>query len=212
MIEGCNMKLVSLLLVILIFAGCSDSGGKKSKNNDNKPFNVGQKILIIGDSLAAGYGATKYENTPAGCLDQIQNDGVVDKAVPGYTSEEILEVAKAEIKSDFKIIFISSGGNDVFREMYQPNSYPNQKTLGEMQSIFDEALKTGAQVVYLGINPPLQGTERLPQISQLASRMGVVVVDGMKDFWFDSNFMDQDNIHPNDNGYKIMCQRILNSI
>lgn len=48
------------------------------------------KIVITGDSLAAGFRATDPAVTPKGCLSTLPNTGVVNYAIKGQTSSEIL--------------------------------------------------------------------------------------------------------------------------
>jgi hypothetical protein len=73
------------------------------------------------------------------------------------------------------------------------------------------ACRASAVVVYLGLNPPFTGGERMPQISQLARSKGVIVVDGMNGFWGNTNLMS-DKIHPNNLGYSILCDRVLTAL
>ena len=169
-------------------------------------------IAVVGDSLAAGFKATNSKVKPAGCLSQnFDHDKMVNIAVPGLTSEQILKATRKILKYNSKLVFISSGGNDTLKDDKNPGSYPKQKTLDEMNLMFDAFLKTGAVVAYLGLNPPAPYPIRLPEITQLALSKGVIVVDGMNGFWGDSQFM-ADRIHPNNAGYAIMCSRIISSI
>ena len=109
------------------------------------------------------------------------------------------------------LVFVSSGGNDTLKDNDKPGSYPVQKTLSEMNEMFDKLIASGALVVYLGLNPGVVGAERLPEISKMAKAKGVIVVDGMNGLWENSSLM-ADRIHPNDAGYSIMCDRILNAL
>ena len=169
-------------------------------------------IAVVGDSLAAGFKATDSKVKPAGCLSQnFDHDKIINIAIPGLTSEQILKAARKILKYNSKLVFISSGGNDTLQDDKKPGSYPKQKTLDEMNLMFDAFLKTGAVVAYLGLNPPAPYPIRLPEITQMALNKGVIVVDGMNGLWENPQLMS-DHVHPNNAGYAIMCSRIVSSI
>lgn len=79
-----------------------------------------------------------------------------------------------------------------------------------MTKLFDRLLATGALVVYLGLNPPYAGAERLPAITEIAKSKGVLVVDGMAGFW--NTQLMGDEFHPTTEGYRQMCQRIVEAV
>ena len=53
--------------------------------------------------------------------------------------------------------------------------------------------------------------ERLLSLAALARLQGVLVIDGMAGLWTDPLMM-ADDFHPNDAGYKVMCDRILQEL
>lgn len=169
-------------------------------------------IAVVGDSLAAGFRATDKKVKPAGCLSRnFDHDKIINVAIPGLTSEQILKAVNKILKYNSKLVFISSGGNDTLQDDKKPGSYPTQKTLDEMNIMFDAFLQTGAVVAYLGLNPPAPYPIRLPEITQLAMSKGIIVIDGMNGLWGNSLLM-ADSHHPNNMGYSIMCNRIVNGI
>jgi lysophospholipase L1-like esterase len=214
-----HLKLTaSILLTIGLFA-CdnSSSNNKGVTGQTTSPLAIQNAnpgtghIAIVGDSLAAGYRATMDQVKPAGCVKQLPHDQIFDGAIPGLTSEQILKTMATIQNEKPKLIFISSAGNDTMRDHSTPGTYPEAKTLSEMTRIFDIAINTGAVVAYLGLNPPVPYAARLPQVSALATSKGIIVVDGMNGFWTDTSLM-ADEIHPNDAGYGIMCNRIIQAI
>lgn len=168
-------------------------------------------IVVMGDSLASGFGSTDKKFTPAECLHRAFNRDTVDLSKPGSKTDQILEKIDEVVSRKPSLVFVSSGGNDAMADIVFPGSYSSEQTLHEMAQMFDRLLSTGAKVVYLGLRPPYPGSERLPEISALAQTKGVMVVDGMDGFWGHTELM-HDLIHPNDKGYEIMCQRILDTI
>lgn len=199
--------LATVTVALTVLSACSNSSGNSNPPiQNNKP---GQgSIVVLGDSLAAGSGGTDPKHIPAGCLAQEFGRTVSDMAVPGLTSEEILAKADLATADSPSLVFVSSGGNDAIREHYKPGSYSAQKSLSEMSSLFERLISSGALVIYLGLNPPYPGTQRMTEISDLARQKGVIVVDGMAGFWGNNDLM-ADQFHPNDKGYAIMCSRIV---
>lgn len=211
------MKKILLLVTLSIFCGCSGSSSngnsqtpKTNTRIENAHPGVGP-IAVIGDSLAYGTGATDNAVKPADCLAQLQNTGVSSFAVPGTTSVHVAASAPSALAIQPKLVFVSSGGNDTMIEYNRPGQYPEAKTLKEMNDLFDLLVAENNIVAYLGLNPPVPYATRLPQISQLAESKGVIVVDGMNGLWTDPSMMS-DQIHPNNAGYAIMCNRILSAI
>lgn len=208
------MKSIFLTLVAVLFvANSSQAFDTKSVSTFilNEHPGVGH-IAVVGDSLAAGFRATDKKVKPASCLSRnFDHDKMINIAIPGLTSEQILKAANKIVKYNSKLVFISSGGNDTLHDHRKPGSYPEQQTLDEMNVMFDMFLKTGAVVAYLGLNPPAPYPIRLPKITQLALSKGIIVIDGMNGLWEEPLFMADDH-HPNNAGYLIMCNRIVNGI
>jgi lysophospholipase L1-like esterase len=202
------MKKIALILFVSIFSQMSFA---QTGSVTNEHPGIG-KILVVGDSLAAGFKATDGKVKPAGCLERnFDHSKMINVAVPGLTSSQILKAVQKVKKQNPKLVFVSSGGNDTLKDDKNPGSYPVQKTMDEMNVMFDDLLKTGAVVAYLGLNPPAPYPIRLPEITKLALTKGVIVIDGMNGLWGDPQFM-ADSKHPNNLGYSIMCQKIVNGI
>lgn len=200
--------------IFLFFFGLSVSAYSDSFSNPVVNSHPGPgKIIVIGDSIAYGTGAMDSVNTPTGCLQsQFPNLSVSNLAVPGATTKDTLKKLPVLLKNSPTLVFISTGGNDVLRNFYLPGSYPAQNSLQEFENIVSEFQKAGALVAYLKINPPFDvSTEkRLVPMADQAQASGAVIVDGMDGLWGTDKMFDL--LHPNDNGYEIVCQRILEAV
>lgn len=207
------MKTILLTLCTALFLiGPSSSLAQTiSTSIINEHPGVGH-IAVLGDSLAAGFRATNKNVKPAGCLsDNFDHNKIINVAVPGFTSEQILKAMNKILRYKSKLVFVSSGGNDTLHDHKKPGSYPAQKTLNEMNFMFDELIRSGAVVAYLGLNPPAPYPIRLPEITQLALSKGIIVIDGMDGLWENPLLMADDK-HPNNLGYAIMCSKIVSGI
>jgi lysophospholipase L1-like esterase len=212
------MKNIILLVTLAALTSCSGSssgngsGPIKQNSGEIQNANPGAGFIsVMGDSLAYGTGATDDNVKPAGCLAQLPNTGIKVTAVPGYTSTRIYDTLTQTFAPNPKLIFVSSGGNDTMIDENHPGEYPESKTLMEMTALFDRLIEQNNVVAYLALNPPVPYSTRLPKISELAKSKGVIVIDGMNELWTDPTMM-ADQIHPNNAGYAIMCNRILSAI
>lgn len=204
-------------LFISLLVGCSSSddgaAGAGPKITNSKP-GVGN-IQVIGDSLAYGTGAdTDSLVSPAACLQNKFTDAtVLLNAIPGQTTDELVDNVPYYLAQPPKMVFISTGGNDAFAEYYQPGSYPADKSVRELKRIVLQYQNAGSLVVYLAINPPFDAgaAKRLQEMTKVARENGAIIVYGMDGLWNDSSKMS-DQIHPNDAGYKIMCDRIKSAV
>lgn len=165
-------------------------------------------IAVMGDSLAWGYGAGDLNNRPAGCLANHFATPAINYAIPGYTTEQAEQTLATVLSHKPKLVFISSGGNDALYNATGEQEYSEDKTMLEMDRIFTALTDSGAVVLYLSLDPGLNLSVRLPKITQLALSKKILVVDGMQGFWGHKNLL-YDVFHPNDAGYKIMCDRII---
>jgi lysophospholipase L1-like esterase len=217
------LKSFLILTFTISIVGCSSdnkgsSGGGKA--SDVPPIQFSKPgegtVKVVGDSLAFGLGASSAAQslTPTNCLRANFPGTYLNLAKSGATSEDLKNRLDFIVKGPTKMYFVSAGGNDVLYTIAGLN-YPEQKTLDDMNIVFDRLLSTNAVVVYLSLNPPVQPpyekTERLPKITALAQSKGIVIVDGMKNLWADPLYM-ADDVHPNDLGYEKMCGVIVNSV
>ncbi len=166
-------------------------------------------MVVLGDSLASGWGTSEESVRPAGCLDASFEGEMHGMAIPGNTSKGVLNKLDEAIAKNPKLVFVSSGGNDAIRNR-SGGAYPPERTYQEMAEIFDRLLATGAVVAYLGLNPPFEAAARLPVVSEIARAKGVLVIDGMNGMW-GTDYM-ADLIHPNTKGYTEMCRRIVEAV
>lgn len=77
----------------------------------------GINVIVLGDSAAAGVGATHQQHALSGllysALSNIGSARVVLKAKTGYTSEDVLNMLQTAAAEKFNVALISVGVNDV---------------------------------------------------------------------------------------------------
>lgn len=172
----------------------------------------------MGDSLAYGYGASATGMTPERCFSRHFPGKSFNYAVNGYTTSDLMghlqKVLPPHLRNEKlapAMIFVSIGGNDALLNRVKEGRYPERKTMEEISRLFDQLLATKALVVYLALNPPYSGLDRLQKISHLARLKGILTVDAMGGLWKNNEYMS-DLVHPNDRGYDLMCQRIVQAV
>jgi acyl-CoA thioesterase-1 len=158
-------------------------------------------ILVLGDSLSAGYGV-KVDATWVALLQRrlaAQGYGyrVVNASVSGETTggartrlPRALELHKPSI------VVLELGGNDGLRGL------PIKQVRGNFESMIEQVRNAGAQVVLVGMRmPPNYGAEYADSFhalyGELARKYQVPVLDFFLDgVALDDNLMQADGIHP----------------
>lgn len=102
-------------------------------------------ILIIGDSLAYGTGASSPATSLAGIIGgKFPRADLANKAVNGSTTKQLLDRINADIDAHYEVILIIIGANDIIRP------YINlSKSSGNISKIYEAASKSADNVVAL---------------------------------------------------------------
>lgn len=158
-------------------------------------------ILIVGDSLSAGYGLAIHENWPALLQERLQASGypyrVVNASISGdTTSGGLARLPRALERNSPAVVVIGLGGNDGLRAIPIPEI---RRNLARMIQLSRE---NGAEVLLAGIHiPPNYGpayTEAFHQVfHELAQEYGTglvpFILDGVA---LDPALMQDDGLHP----------------
>ncbi len=160
------------------------------------------RLLVLGDSLSAGYGIDEEEGWVNLLSERLASEGyaytVVNASVSGETSEgglKRLPRLLSEHNPDWVILEL--GGNDGLR------GYPVSDLGDNLASIVALSREQGAEVLVLGMQiPPNYGPRYTRQFTdlypQLAQEHNLPLVDFMLDgIATDDSLMQRDGIHPN---------------
>lgn len=159
-------------------------------------------MLIVGDSLSAGYGLAIHENWPSLLQERLADAGyphrVVNASISGdTTSGGLARLPGALERNQPSIVIIGLGGNDGLRAIPIPEIRRN------LASMIQFSESAGARVVLAGIHiPPNYGpayTQAFHAIyHELAKEYGTglipFILDGVA---LNSELMQDDGIHPN---------------
>ncbi|MFL6375827.1 MAG: arylesterase [Pyrinomonadaceae bacterium] len=221
-----NSRTLQILFVSLAAAfaiGCQT--GKPSSNPAamNKPLATPQstgnrpKIICFGDSLSAGFGLEEKESYPYLLQQKLNADGydyeVVNAGVSGDTSTGGLERADWVLGQDnAKIVILELGANDMLRGM------PPAKLKDNLDKIIKKAQARGLKVLLCGmLAPPTMGAQYEREFTSafpdLASEYKVAYLPFLlENIALNKDLNQQDGIHPNAAGEKIMTDNVYKAL
>jgi len=159
-------------------------------------------ILVVGDSLSAGFGMDLEKSWPRLLQKRLDDNGhryrVINSSITGDTTQGGL-ARLPRLLSRYRpaVVIIEMGGNDGLRGLGIP------VTTGNLSSMIEQSQAAGAEVILAGIRlPPNYGatyTERFyAMYTDLRDRYGVSLVPFLLEgVALDPGLMQEDGIHPN---------------
>jgi len=171
-------------------------------------------ILIVGDSLSAGYGMKLEQSWPRLLQRHLDNEGqkyrVVNASITGDTTQGGLNRLPGLLsKHEPELVIIELGGNDGLRGLGL------QVTRTNLTGMIEQSIQAGAQVLLAGIQlPPNYGsfyTDRFRDMyRELADEFGVLLVPFfMEGVALNPEMMQRDGIHPNAAAQPRLLQNVL---
>jgi lysophospholipase L1-like esterase len=195
----------------------STQKAKETKIFSRELKNPKTKILMIGDSVIVGVGATNPLNSLPGRMSKLYPDStIISRGVAGSTTKDLVSlINNAIINKHYDIAFIFCGGKDIIH-FVNPKKYAHN-----LSQAFLRLQKIANTVVY--ISPPNVGlspifpfpisyfysfyARKLKDVAiSVTQKHGVVHIDLFREDHED-NFRNRpelyasDRSHPNDEGY-----------
>lgn len=158
-------------------------------------------ILIVGDSLSAGYGLAMHENWPSLLQDRLEAAGyphrVVNASISGdTTSGGLARLPRALERSSPAVVIIGLGGNDGLRAI------PIAEIRRNLARMIQLSQAEGAEVLLAGVHiPPNYGpayTGAFHRVyHELAQEYGTGLVPFiLEGVALDRALMQEDGLHP----------------
>jgi acyl-CoA thioesterase-1 len=170
------------------------------------------RILVLGDSIAAGYGLAADEAFPARLESHLRRAGhevrVIDAGVSGDTTAGGLARLDWALADRPHVVIVELGGNDGLRGIAP------QATRANLDAILARLKARGPRVLLTGmLAPPNLGAEYGRAFDaiypELAAKHGVAlypfILDGVA---AQPDLNQRDGIHPNARGVAVMVDRI----
>lgn len=191
------MNKVFILVLCLLTASCNQQIPVPKLSED-------AVILAFGDSLTYGTGASKNNDYPS-ILSEMTSITVVNGGIPGEISSRGLKRLPALLdRHQPELLILIHGGNDLLRKVSRNHT---ERNLGEMIS---EARKRDIAIIMLGVPKPGLFFLKSDDIYINVANEHQIPVDlEVLPEVLGDNSLKSDTIHPNDDGYQMIAERIF---
>jgi acyl-CoA thioesterase-1 len=195
----------AILVGLLIVAGVFYQFVVKAKPNPalsvhNYP-SKGLHIIAFGDSLISGTGASKGKDLVS-LLETKTTEIIINEGVSGNTTQDGLQRINEVLYQNPKIVLVLFGGNDAIQKISPDETFKNLDTI--VQKIDEK----GAIVLLLGIQSGLKSDEYRQRFDALAAKYHTAYIPDILEGVIDHPSLMSDVVHPNDEGYEIIANRI----
>lgn len=184
-----------LTLWVCLFCGCGGPKIKYLKRGDGP-------VVIIGDSLAAGFGAPEGE----GFVDELERRlgvEIINKGIKGHTTVQgMARLQKDVLELNPSLVMLELGGNDALQKLDVNQTFVN---LGEM---INRIHAQEVPVLLLGVRGGIMSDKYAGRYEELARQKGVAVVPNIVEGLLTQPAYKFDAIHPNAAGYEKVADRI----
>lgn len=174
-------------------------------------------LVILGDSLAEGYGVADGKSFPDGIQRRLDRSGfkyrVVNLGVSGDTTTGGLGRLTYALSLKPRILVLELGGNDGLRGI------PVARTKANLEQMIVKAQKQGAQVLLAGMTlPPNYGVDYIRSFENvykdLASKYKTPLIpflmSSIRDqFASNPGLMQRDGIHPTAAGHELIADTVM---
>jgi acyl-CoA thioesterase-1 len=173
-------------------------------------------LVVLGDSLTAGYGLPPGTGFPARLQAALGKRGrdvtVVDAGVSGDTTAGALSRLDWSVGTDARAVIVELGGNDALRGI------DPERTRHNLDRIVARLTERGLPVLIAGMRaPPNMGEAYAaafdPLFAEVAAKYGAALypffLDGVA---ADPSLNQRDGIHPNEAGVDVIVERILPAV
>jgi len=182
-------------------------------NNSDEEFDgaimlpIDTKVVAFGDSITYGYRVPKDKSYPAQ-LSQLLQTTVINAGRNGETSKEGLRRLPSILeKYKPQILIICEGGNDILRRRSLVRAKEN------IAKMIQLARSKNIFVVLVGVPTTEVLTLSTAEFyHELADEFNVPLEDTALEEILSDNSLKIDQVHPNEEGYKILSNKIANLV
>ncbi len=196
------MKTILIAIAILLAVlslNTKETAAMKLTKNDT--------ILAFGDSLTYGYGANDSQSYPV-LLSRLSGLKVINAGVNGDTSEDGLRRLPARLEDpSVKLMILCFGGNDILQKRSMAQLKKN------LASMIQMAKAKQIDVLLVSVpNITLFGLSALDLYEEAAEEENVPLLSGLLSDILSQSSLKNDQIHPNAKGYKVMAEKIYETL
>ena len=205
-------SLIGMMFLAVCFGAVTPLSVRAA--DSTQATNEPKRVVVLGDSLAAGLGVEPSEAFPALLQKMIEAEGwsdvVVNAGVSGDTSADGLNRINWLLRQKVDVLVLELGGNDGLRGL------PVSATKTNLQAIIDRVKKKypAAQIVIAGMQmPPNMGEDYTTAFKaiypDLAAKNHAALVPFLLAGVGGIPALNQpDRIHPNAEGHRIVAENV----
>lgn len=189
-----SMKVVWLLWITFTLLACSNEQKLASIPPDST-------VLILGDSLSYGTGATKGEDYPT-LLAQSTGWRIINAGVPGDTTEQgLARLSNLLVEHQPSLLVVELGGNDFLKKV------PITETENNLKAIIEHAkhnqIKTLLIAIpdYQPVKAAFAGLSDHKLYEKLSQETDTPLIEDIFSEVLSNNALKADYVHPNAQGY-----------
>ena len=172
-----------------------------------------KKLLILGDSISAGYGLKESENWVQLLETSLNASSIELKIINSSISGDTTIGGLSRIESDLRkhnpnYVLIELGGNDALR------GYPIEKIKTNLLKIIDASIAAEANPIIMQIRiPPNYGKNYVAAFESIYSEIALEKNIPKMSFILekvalDKSLMQQDGIHPNSKAQPLIAKQV----
>jgi len=210
--------VVSLLVVLAVGCGGTDASAPEATRPAPGPTasptpEPALRVVVLGDSLAAGLGLPKTEAFPAVVEELLRARGldveVINAGVSGDTTAGGLARIDWVLQKPAEVLVVELGGNDALRGQPVANIEAN------LREIVRRGHAAGAEVVLLGMDVPTNygpdyATAFAAVYPRVAEEEGAVLVKGfVRELVSDPELLQPDGLHPTEMGQRQLADAVV---
>ena len=197
---------LTLLLASLVMAALAACGGAREK-----PLPPGSIVLVIGDSITAGYGVDATEAWPAQ-LEKLTGWRVIAAGISGDQTAGGLQRLPALLDEHSPaLVIVELGGNDMLRHI------PAADITAKLGAMVEKIQARSAKAVLMAAPEPtalgaLTGLQAAALYQDLAKRLHVAVIEKALPFVLSDAKLKLDALHPTPAGHRVLAQRAVDEL
>ena len=176
-----------------------------------------KKLLILGDSISAGYGLKESENWVQFLEDSLKKSGqelqIINSSISGDTTIGGLSRIESDLEEHKpNYVLVELGGNDALR------GYPIENIKRNLLKIIDASFQAKANPIIMQIKiPPNYGKNYVTAFETIYSDIAVEKNIPKMSFLLDrvaldKSLMQLDGIHPNQKAQQIIAEQVIEEL
>ena len=183
-------------LTLSVLSGCSSAKVKFADLPSEGP------VVILGDSMAAGYGLEEKQSFVAELSRRLEVP-IVNLGRSGATTEESLKrVSQEVLPLDPSLVIIELGGNDALQKIDPVRTEKNLATM------IEEVQKESIPVLLLGIRGGLTKDKYSGMYRDLSAKYQTGYVPDIMDGIWTNASLKLDSVHPNAAGHQRVADHV----